>query len=160
MFYMHHLSIKIYPIGVLQILIQSQLNLVPILHYLESNKPVWGTCPSTTAIPDANFEQALIDLGYDSGEIDGHVLTANISDVTSLIVNNKNIESLTGIEDFTALTLLWCFNNQITSLDLSANTALNTLYCYTNQLTSLDLSANPTLEYLTCYDNHINKFRY
>ncbi len=121
----------------------------------KSNKPVWGTCPSTTAIPDANFEQALIDLGYDSGEIDGHVLTANISDVTSLIVNNKNIESLTGIEDFTALTLLWCFNNQITSLDLSANTALNTLYCYTNQLTSLDLSANPTLEYLTCYDNQL-----
>ena len=121
----------------------------------ESNQPVWGTCPSTTAIPDANFEQALIDLGYDSGEIDGHVLTANISDVTSLIVNNKNIESLTGIEDFTALTLLWCFNNQITSLDLSANTALNTLYCYTNQLTSLDLSANPTLEYLTCYDNQL-----
>ena len=94
-------------------------------------------------------------MGYDSGEIDGHVLTANISDVTSLIVNNKNIESLTGIEDFTALTLLWCFNNQITSLDLSANTALNTLYCYTNQLTSLDLSANPTLEYLTCYSNSL-----
>ena len=121
----------------------------------ESNKPVWGTCSSITAIPDANFEQALIDLGLDSGEIDGQVLTANISDVKSLIVSNKNIESLTGIEDFTALTLLWCFNNQITSLDLSANTALNTLYCYTNQLTSLDLSANPTLEYLTCYDNQL-----
>ncbi len=122
---------------------------------IESNTPVWGTCPSITAIPDANFEQALIDLNLDSGEIDGQVLTANISDVTSLIVNNKNIESLTGIEDFTALTLLWCFNNQITSLDLSANTALNTLYCHTNQLTSLDLSANPTLEYLTCYDNQL-----
>ena len=108
-----------------------------------------------TVIPDANFEQALIDLGYDSGEIDGQVLTANISDVTSLIVNSKNIESLTGIEDFTALTLLWCFNNQITSLDLSANTALNTLYCYTNQLTSLDLSANTALEYLTCFDNQL-----
>ncbi|MDC1471673.1 BspA family leucine-rich repeat surface protein [Flavobacteriaceae bacterium] len=31
----------------------------------ESNTPVWGTCPSITAIPDANFEQALIDYNLD-----------------------------------------------------------------------------------------------
>ena len=36
--------------------------LVLNLLWLESNKPVWGTCPSITAIPDANFERALIEL--------------------------------------------------------------------------------------------------
>lgn len=38
----------------------------------------------TTLIPDANFEQALIDLGYDSGTPDGQVLTANNSGVSTL----------------------------------------------------------------------------
>ena len=52
-----------------------------------------------TYVPDDNFEQALIDLGYDDA-LDDSVLTANISDVTNLNVNNKNITSLTGIEGF------------------------------------------------------------
>ena len=53
----------------------------------------------TTAIPDANFEQALIDLGYDTGTPDGSVLTANISGITSLSVYSKGISDLTGIEE-------------------------------------------------------------
>ena len=40
----------------------------------------------TTIIPDANFEQALIDRGYDTGTPDGSVPTANISSVTYLQV--------------------------------------------------------------------------
>ena len=31
----------------------------------------------STAIPDTNFEQALIDLGYDTAPINGSVPTAN-----------------------------------------------------------------------------------
>ena len=48
----------------------------------------------TTLIPDANFEQALIDLGYDTGTPDDSVPTANISSVTYLFVNNKYISDL------------------------------------------------------------------
>ena len=44
------------------------------------------TFAQTTAIPDANFEQFLIDFGYDTGVPDGSVPTANISNVTSLSV--------------------------------------------------------------------------
>ena len=73
----------------------------------------------TTLIPDPNFEQALIDLGYDTAPINGSVPTVNISSVTQLGVNDKNISDLTGIEDFTALTYLDCRDNQLTSLDLS-----------------------------------------
>ena len=94
---------------------------------------------NTTAIPDSNFEQALIDLGFDSAPINGSVLTANISGVTNLNVSNKNISDLTGIEDFIALTGLTCYNNQLTSLDVSNNTALEYLECYNNQLISLDV---------------------
>ena len=52
----------------------------------------------TTLIPDANFEQALIDLGYDTGTPDGSVPTVNISGVTSLNVSSESISDLTGIE--------------------------------------------------------------
>jgi hypothetical protein len=108
----------------------------------------------TTAIPDANFEQALITLGYDN-VIDGGVLTANISGVTSLDVQSQNISDLTGIEDFTALTYLICGSNQLTSLDVSQNTALLGLICGSNQLTSLDVSQNTALEDLWCPNNQL-----
>ena len=68
----------------------------------------------TTEIPDPNFEQALIDLGYDTAPINGSLATADISGVTSLDVNSRNITDLTGIEDFTALATLRCYNNQYT----------------------------------------------
>jgi hypothetical protein len=55
----------------------------------------------------------------------------------------------------TALTELYCSDNQLTSLDVSKNTALKTLYCFDNQLTSLDVSKNTALEYLFCYWNQL-----
>ena len=72
------------------------------------------TFSSTNAVsvPDQNFEQVLIDLGYDD-VIDGFVLNANISSVNSLDLRNKNISNLTGIEGFTGLTSLWCSSNQL-----------------------------------------------
>ena len=91
-----------------------------------------------TYIPDVNFEQVLIQLGYDN-IMDNYVLTSNINNITSLNVSYSYISDLTGIEDFTALTSLYCYSNQLTSLDVSNNTALTSLYCYSNQLTSLDV---------------------
>ena len=68
-----------------------------------------------TYVPDDKFEQALIDLGYDT-TLDDYVVTAKISSVTELDVSNKEISDLTGIEAFAALTQLECWNNQLTSL--------------------------------------------
>ena len=58
-----------------------------------------------TYVPDDNFEQRLITLGYDN-ILDDSVLTSNINSITTLYVNSLNISDLTGIEDFTALTVL------------------------------------------------------
>ena len=44
-----------------------------------------------TQIPDINFEQALINLGYDTGTPDGSVPTTNINSVTNLDVNSKDV---------------------------------------------------------------------
>ena len=106
-----------------------------------------------TYIPDDNFEQALIDLGYDSGDLDNYVPTSQISGITSLDVSMKDISDLTGIEEFLALSSLECYGNKLTTLDLSANTALIELYCNSNQLANLDLAANTALTELTCQIN-------
>lgn len=113
-------------------------------------------CNATTFVPDDNFEQALIDLGYDSGALDDYVPTINISSVVGLSVNNKNISDLTGIEGFTALSSFSCSDNSLTSLNLSANVALNTLYCRDNNLTTLDVSSNLALGFLFCQNNALS----
>ncbi len=108
----------------------------------------------STNIPDNNFEQALINLGYDS-VLDNYVLTDNIKSITRLEVGSKNISDLTGIKAFESLTRLSCLDNSITNLDVSLNRALTSLNCSANSLTSLDVSKNTTLVSLYCHENEI-----
>ena len=108
-----------------------------------------------TSVPDVNFEQALINLGYDTGIPNGKVPTANINTVTSLDVNSLNISDFTGIEDFTALTHLDCFYNYSETLNVSQNTALIYLSCGLMKLTQLDVSKNTALTQLACNDNQL-----
>jgi PKD repeat protein len=110
----------------------------------------------TTAIPDPNFEQALIDVGIDSGPIDGVVLTANVSLVSGLAIDNKNISDLTGIEDFSSITFILCRNNQLTSLNFSQNLLLKSIYAGFNSITTVNLTQNDSLELLNLNDNLIN----
>ncbi len=107
-----------------------------------------------TAIPDQNFEQALIDEGYDD-VIDGQVLTANINSVISLDISNQNIQSLLGIEDFISLNYLDCSNNQLNNLDISQNSNLESLWCRANQFTNLDVSNNIELTRIVCDYNQL-----
>ncbi len=112
---------------------------------------------SRTQIPDENFEQALIDLGYDSGSIDHSVPTANINTITSLNVSGKNIFDLTGIQDFVALEGLYCMDNKLTSLNVTKNTKLETLRCYINDIKSLNVTQNVALTILSCNNNNISR---
>ena len=108
----------------------------------------------STLIPDPNFEQVLIDLGYDN-TLDGSVLTANISSVTMLNIPSSGIADLTGIADFSSLTNLYCWSNGLTSLDVSQNVNLTYLDCGLNQITSLDVSQNINLIDLHCHYNDL-----
>ena len=114
------------------------------------------TFSQTTYVPDDNFEQALINLGYDSGPLDDYVTTANISTITSLDVHGENISDLTGIQDFTSLTFLDCAVNELSSLDITQNTLLTSLNCQRNKLTSLDVSNNTNLSSLRCFQNRLS----
>ncbi|WP_409417828.1 LamG-like jellyroll fold domain-containing protein [Flavobacterium sp. PS2] len=108
-----------------------------------------------TLIPDANFEKKLIALGLDSGPINGKVMTANISSITSLDVSASQISDLTGIESFAALQVLNCRANYLTNLNISKNNALTYLNCSSNRLTNLDISSNINLKTLSCDNNQL-----
>jgi len=109
-----------------------------------------------TLIPDVNFEKELIATGYDSGTPDGKALTSNIKLATQLVLTNRNITDLTGIEDFASLKILYVRINNLTTLNVSKNKALEVLDCERNKLTTLDVSNNLLLKSLSIAGNSIS----
>jgi len=107
-----------------------------------------------TNFPDSKFREIVKGKDIDKNQ-DGTLGTTEIAAVTELYVEKKGIQNLKGIEFFTALEILYCYENQLTSLDLSKNSALTELFCYNNKLTSLDVSKNTALTVLSCYDNKL-----
>ena len=127
-----------------------------------------------TALPDSNFELALVNLGLDN-MVDGFVLNSRIDTLTSLIVPGSNIESLEGITAFQSLSYLNCSSNNIDTLDLSNNNLkyincsdnqliefdvsnhlnLLTLKCSYNEFTQIDVSQNTSLLYFECIKNKL-----
>ena len=111
-------------------------------------------CTQYTAIPDAAFEQLLIDNNIDSGVVDGKVLTNEINALTSLSVDGSTISDFTGLQDFTSLTSLELVNNvNLTQLDLSKNTQLTNVDCRNNNLENINVSKNTELLYLVLSNN-------
>lgn len=110
----------------------------------------------TTYVPDNNFEQALIDLGYDD-VLDDSVITENIKVVNQLNLAYKNIKDLTGIQDFETLSSLNLYYNQLTNLDISSNINLKVLNCSFNLMDSIDVSDLGVLEELAVEGNDLNE---
>ena len=102
---------------------------------------------------DANFKAYCVEFFDANG--DGEISLAEASTKTHINCRNKQIQSLSGIENFINLTLLDCSSNQLASLDVSGCTALEGLYCYSNQLTNLDVSHNSELRVLNCDSNQL-----
>ena len=75
----------------------------------------------------------------------------NTSLTTANITNNSALETL-NVKRCTAMTTLNCYNNKLTTLDVTGNTALKMLYCSTNSnLSSITgLSSCTGLTILSC----------
>ncbi|MGQ7946823.1 T9SS sorting signal type C domain-containing protein [Flavobacterium sp. WC2509] len=133
---------------------QIRVLLIPVLFSLFTNL----ASAQYTSIPDPNFELALIREGYDSdGNVNGHVLTSDISSVKDLDVFLSDITDLTGIQDFSSLQTLQCGSNSLTgSLNLSMLTHLTKIELWDNQLTSINVTGLTNLTYLDCYFNSIS----
>ena len=107
-------------------------------------------------IPDANFKAYLVGNKEINTNGDKEIQVSEASAFKGEIdCGFLNISNLKGIEAFTALTVLYCYENQLTSLDVSLNTALTFLHCSGNQLTSLDVSKNTALTILYCSYNQL-----
>ena len=124
--------------------------------------------------PDENFRKYLKET-FDFN--DNNILDADeISQISSINVFEKEIETLEGIGAFVLLRHLAASSNslkkidtsenkrleylivddnQLTELDVSANTELYVLAVDNNQLTELNLEKNNKLEYLHCSGNQL-----
>ena len=105
--------------------------------------------------PDDTFRSFVLSM-YDKNS------TQNLEEFESsrvkiMNVSARNIKDLTGIEYFTQLEKLYCYDNQLTKLDLSKNRALKKLTAFGNQLTSIDVSANKALEELDMDGNPLTE---
>ena len=102
--------------------------------------PVLGL--AQVAIPDQNFENKLIELGYDN-VLDGQV--GYNGNVTELDLSGSYIQDLTGIEAFSNLVILDVSYNLLTQLDLS-NMVFN--WDGVVSISNLNLDFNPMLSFL------------
>lgn len=111
-------------------------------------------------IPDPNFKRILLllcDMDGDGRLTMNDVDEWNNSSTTAKVldITDKGIESLKGIEYFSAIKSLRCPHNAIRNLDLSKNTNIEELDCSWNCLISLDLGKNTALTSLICNSNNI-----
>ncbi|MGV9003750.1 DUF7619 domain-containing protein [Flavobacterium sp.] len=119
--------------------------------------------------PDANFKAKLLqantsnsiakNLSGSSFKIDanndGEIQVSEALQVSILSVSNSLIISLEGISNFTNLYKLYCLNNQLTSLNLTAQVNLNELQCQNNQISSLTINTLSSLSTLYCNNNQL-----
>ncbi len=111
-------------------------------------------------IPDAKFEQELINLGIDSdGIVNQKVLRSEAQSVERLNIYNSDIDDLTGIEAFINLKRLHAQGNSLVTVDLSKNVLLDTIKLFSNLLIEVKgLSAATNLKYLSLSYNYLTEF--
>jgi len=97
-----------------------------------------------TLIPNVKFEQALVELGIDD-IVDGKILNAKAEAVTTLKVEHKGIEDVTGLSAFKNLTFLSLWNNKFTTIDVTKLTKLQILVLSECPVSTIDLSKNTEL---------------
>ncbi len=108
-------------------------------------------------IPDTDLKAALLshDPVIDTND-DGEIQVGEAEAFTGMLnLRSKSISDATGLEAFVNLTKLEIGSNQLTELDISANTALTTVFCAFNSITTLDLSQNTLLDTLGVQGNDL-----
>ena len=106
--------------------------------YVGCDKKVTGVEINEENFPDKYFRNLLFSQEYGA---DGVLTEEELACFEAFRMRSKNIQSLKGIEYFTALTELHCEGNQLTTLDLSKNKKLTELYCYNNQIKGAAMDA-------------------
>ena len=124
--------------------ISFNLNITGLFQFNVTGSRVQTYQQNRTYIPDQNFEQALVDAGYDT-TIDTYIDDSSMLGVTQLDLSNKQIADFTGLEEFINLTDLNLSGDTITSVPLVNLNGLTTLNLSNTGLTELDLSQNSNI---------------
>lgn len=103
-------------------------------------------------IPDPIFKQKIIALGYDTND-DSQIQVSEAQKVTSLYINDLGIVNLEGINSFINLEEFGCYNNKISSLDVSKLKKLRLLYAQNNRIITININDVTQLEQLYLQDN-------
>lgn len=103
--------------------------------------------------PDKNFRD------YMAGEWDKNhdncFSPSEIAKATWISCDNREIDSLEGIQFFTEIWLLECYYNNLKTIDLSNNKKLSYINCHHNKLEELDVSGLPLLKTFYCGHNEL-----
>jgi hypothetical protein len=132
--------------------ISFNLNITGLFQFNVVGSRVQTYQQNRTYIPDQNFEQALIDAGYDT-TIDNYIDDSSMLAVTQLDISNRQIADFTGLEEFVNLTDLNLSGNTITSVPLVNLNKLTTLNLSNTDLKELDLSQNSNITSLDLSGN-------
>ena len=109
-------------------------------------------------IPDVNFKAYLVGNTGINTNGDTEIQVTEATAFTGVInCPNWNISDATGVEAFVNLRELICYNNNLSSLDLTQNTSLLVLHCVNNSITSLDLTQNTNLSWLYASTNQLHR---
>ncbi len=107
-----------------------------------------------TNFPDSKFRN-FVSKNYDQDK-DGIITGKEIEEIKTIMVTQRGIKDLTGIELFTSLENLYCENNEISYLDVSKCNNLVLLSCFFNNISDLNISNCSDLVALYCYNNKLN----
>mgnify|MGYP002857785181 CR=1 FL=1 len=142
------------------------------IYSANQNVVLYAVWKSNVAINQQNFPDSTfrtyVSESFDMDK-DDYLSEVEIAVITEVNVSGQSVQepgpisSLKGIEYFSNLKTLYCANNQLTELDISANTQLEGLACgfsfgdvyLGNQLKNLDVSHNPALVTLYCDNNQL-----
>lgn len=83
--------------------------------------------------PDDAFRSYLHSTAWG---LDAVVYDDENTKITGFDIKNMNIADLKGIEGFKNITHLYCYQNKLSTLNLSQNSKLTLLYCYWNKIKS------------------------
>ena len=117
--------------------------------FLNYNLPGEGVILNDINFKDGNFRKRITDItGVQEGQL---ISNEQIARITELNLRNSGIENLDGIEFFTALEMLDCYDNNITELDLRNNINLTEVDFGDNFISEFKLPSN--IQIIHCKDN-------
>lgn len=109
-----------------------------------------GLVISQTNFPDANLCKFLLAQGYGAD----HVITPEeMATINTLIIDNMNIQTLQGIENFTGLVTLSLNGNPVNELQLGSFSQLQKLQCRQCGLKKLNFQMCKQLQEVDCSEN-------